>query len=151
MTGVYSIISEEQCLTFDPESSPVIFIRGRDDLNRYPPSTVCGQAYPHEPRLPSDIGHGQRNIITGNAGSDIRYARQPPLPPWTPPPETRLTGLEWQSLRTLDLSLLDGSPEEQRICQETCAAAVQNEGFLLIKNFGVGPEEVRSRFDRDMR
>jgi hypothetical protein len=64
---------------------------------------------------------------------------KPAIPSWVAPPETKLDDIAWQPLRTLDLALLDGTPEQQKECQETFAAAVKNEGFVLIKNFGVAP------------
>lgn len=68
---------------------------------------------------------------------------KPNVPAWVAPPETKLDNIEWQRLRTLDLSLLDGSEEDQARCVEEFSQAVQNEGFMLIKNFGVPPEQVR--------
>jgi hypothetical protein len=76
---------------------------------------------------------------------------KPAIPSWVAPPETKLDDIQWQPLRTLDLALLDGTPEHQKECQETFAAAVKNEGFVLIKNFGVAPAVVScgSRADCD--
>lgn len=76
---------------------------------------------------------------------------KPAIPSWVAPPETKLDDIQWQPLRTLDLALLDGTPEQQKECQETFAAAVKNEGFVLIKNFGVAPAVVScgSRADCD--
>ena len=66
---------------------------------------------------------------------------KPPIASWVAPPETKLD-VKWQPLRVLDLSLLDGTPEQQLECQKTCEGAMMHEGFLLIENFGVEPEDV---------
>ncbi|RSH95511.1 hypothetical protein EHS25_000603 [Saitozyma podzolica] len=72
---------------------------------------------------------------------------KPAIPSWVAPPETKLDDIQWQPLRTLDLALLDGTPEQQKECQETFAAAVKNEGFVLIKNFGVAPAVMQRMYD----
>ena len=66
---------------------------------------------------------------------------KPPVPHWTRPPLTKMD-LEWASLRTLDLSLLDGKPEQQEEAKQIFADSMENEGFLHIKNYGVPPDEV---------
>jgi hypothetical protein len=66
---------------------------------------------------------------------------KPTIPSWVAPPETKLD-LEWQSLRVLDLSLLDGTPEQQQECQDICQWALTNEGFLLLVGHGVAEEDV---------
>jgi hypothetical protein len=66
---------------------------------------------------------------------------KPTIPPWVAPPETKLD-LEWQPLRVLDLSLFDGTPEQQKECQDICQSALTKEGFLLLVGHGVADEDV---------
>jgi hypothetical protein len=61
---------------------------------------------------------------------------KPTIPSWVAPPETKL------ALRVLDLSLLDGTPEQQKECQDICQSALTNEGFLLLVGHGVAEEDV---------
>lgn len=75
----------------------------------------------------------------------LNSSGKPTIPEWVPPPETKLD-LEWQPLRVLDLSLLDGDLEQQKTCEETCKKALMNEGFLLISNYGVEPKDVEDDF-----
>ena len=71
----------------------------------------------------------------------LNVAGKPSIPKWIPPPATK-ENLEWASLRTLDLALLDGSLEDQAALVETCRAAIQEDGFLYLQNFGVSEEVV---------
>ena len=71
----------------------------------------------------------------------LNVAGKPSIPKWIPAPATK-ENLEWASLRTLDLALLDGSLEDQAALVETCRAAIQEDGFLYLQNFGVSEEVV---------
>ena len=71
----------------------------------------------------------------------LNSAGKPAIPKWVAPPETE-EDLEWQTLRSLDLSLMDGTPEQQKRCEEMCKDALTNEGFLLLEGHGVDEETV---------
>lgn len=72
-------------------------------------------------------------------------AGKPEIPPWDKPEPTK-ENLNWADLRTLDLSLLDGTPEEQAELVETTRLAIQVDGFLFVKNFGMTEEQLDRHF-----
>lgn len=68
-------------------------------------------------------------------------AGKPEIPPWDKPDPTK-EDLNWAELRTLDLSLLDGIPNQQAELVETTRLAIQKDGFLFVKNFGMTEEQL---------
>ncbi|KAL3294026.1 Clavaminate synthase-like protein [Colletotrichum asianum] len=72
-------------------------------------------------------------------------AGKPEIPPWDKPDPTK-EDLNWAELRTLDLSLLDGSPHQQAELVETTRLAIQKDGFLFVKNFGMTEEQLDRHF-----
>lgn len=70
---------------------------------------------------------------------------KPEIPPWDKPEPTK-ENLDWADLRTLDLSLLDGTPEEQAELVETTRLVIQVDGFLFVKNFGMTEEQLDRHF-----
>jgi hypothetical protein len=67
---------------------------------------------------------------------------KPPVPRWQPPKPTQMN-LDWVDLRTIELSLLD-SPDPKVVSKlvETTKAAIKEDGFLFLTNYGVSPEQV---------
>ncbi|KAJ3961409.1 hypothetical protein N0V92_001906 [Colletotrichum tropicale] len=72
-------------------------------------------------------------------------AGKPEIPPWDKPDPTK-EDLNWAELRTLDLSLLDGTPNQQAELVETTRLAIQKDGFLFVKNFGMTEEQLDRHF-----
>lgn len=72
-------------------------------------------------------------------------AGKPEIPKWDKPEPTK-EDLDWADLRTLDLSLLDGTPEQPAELVETTRLAVQLDGFLFVKNFGMTEEQLDRHF-----
>ena len=69
---------------------------------------------------------------------------KPDVPPWIPPQETKMD-LDWADLRTIELSLLDsGDPAIVAELVATTKAAIKQDGFLFLTNYGVSLEQVRS-------
>lgn len=70
---------------------------------------------------------------------------KPEVPKWVPPEPTK-TDLEWAELRTIELSLLD-SPDPAIVSKlvETTKAAIKEDGFLFLTNYGVSLEQVNLR------
>lgn len=67
---------------------------------------------------------------------------KPNVPEWTPPKETK-EKLEWADLRTIELSLLDDpDPEVVKTLVDTTKAAIKEDGFLFLTNYGVSLEQV---------
>lgn len=53
--------------------------------------------------------------------------------------------LDWADLRTIELSLLDSEdPAVVADLVATTKAAIKNDGFLFLKEYGVSLEQVRS-------
>ncbi|KAF4888550.1 UPF0676 protein [Colletotrichum fructicola] len=72
-------------------------------------------------------------------------AGKPEIAPWDKPHPTK-EDLNWAELRTLDLSLLDGTPNQQAELVETTRLAIQKDGFLFVKNFGMTEEQLDRHF-----
>ena len=69
-------------------------------------------------------------------------AEKPDVPQWVPPPAPT-EDLDYAKLRTLRLSLLDSQdPKEVQELVETCKAAIRDDGFLYLEDFGVSLEQV---------
>lgn len=69
---------------------------------------------------------------------------KPEVPPWIPPQPTKMN-LDWADLRTIELSLLDSEdPAVVADLVATTKAAIKNDGFLFLKEYGVSLEQVRS-------
>lgn len=71
---------------------------------------------------------------------------KPEIPAWIPPPETKMH-LEWAELRTIELSLLDS--EDPSIVAElvvTTKAAIKEDGFLFLTDYGVSLEQLHRQF-----
>ena len=67
---------------------------------------------------------------------------KPPVPRWAAPEPTQMN-LDWVDLRTIELSLLD-SPDSKVVSKlvETTKAAIKEDGFLFLTNYGVSLEQV---------
>lgn len=67
---------------------------------------------------------------------------KPEVPKWIPPPLTKMK-LEWAELRTIELSLLDSEdPAVVADLVATTKAAIKEDGFLFLTNYGVSLEHV---------
>lgn len=71
---------------------------------------------------------------------------KPFVPRWIPPPTTE-EKLDWASLHTIDLSLLDSTDEKviDDLVQLT-ARAIKEDGFLYLTNYGVSLEQLQRQF-----
>ncbi|KAF3805954.1 hypothetical protein GCG54_00013628 [Colletotrichum gloeosporioides] len=77
-------------------------------------------------------------------------AGKPEIPPWDKPDPTK-EHLDWAELRTLDLSLLDGDPNQQAELVETTRLSIQKDGFLFYIFFHGGiSEEEKEEFMWDL-
>jgi hypothetical protein len=67
---------------------------------------------------------------------------KPEVPKWVPPEPTKMD-LEWADLRTIELSLLD-SPDPEVVAKlvATTKAAIKEDGFLFLTDYGVSLEQV---------
>lgn len=70
---------------------------------------------------------------------------KPVIPEWDRPEPTS-EDLDWADLHTLDLSLLDGTPEQQAELVETTRRAIQEDGFLYVENFGMTESQLDRQF-----
>ncbi|EMC95879.1 hypothetical protein BAUCODRAFT_139931 [Baudoinia panamericana UAMH 10762] len=72
---------------------------------------------------------------------------KPIVPRWQRPPTTQ-ADLDWATLHTIDLSLLD-SPDEDvvRDLVELTKTAIREDGFLFLTNYGVSLEQLQRQFD----
>jgi hypothetical protein len=74
----------------------------------------------------------------------ISNTNKPEVPKWVPPEPTKMN-LEWADLRTIELSLLDSSdPEIAAKLVATTKAAIKEDGFLFLTDYGVSLEQVQS-------
>ena len=71
---------------------------------------------------------------------------KPFVPRWIPPPTTE-EKLDWASLHTIDLSLLDSTDEKviDDLVRLT-ARAIKEDGFLYLTNYGVSLEQLQRQF-----
>lgn len=69
------------------------------------------------------------------------------MPQWTPPEPTKLD-LDWASLHTIELSLLD-SPDSKVVedLVQITKTAIKEDGFLYLTNYGVSLEQLQRQFD----
>jgi len=72
---------------------------------------------------------------------------KPAVPRWQEPPPTK-EDLDWASLHTIDLSLLDCSdPKVVDDLVKLTATAIKNDGFLYLTNYGVSLDQLHRQFD----
>jgi hypothetical protein len=64
------------------------------------------------------------------------------IPKWTPPEPTKME-LDWADLRTIELSLLN-SPDPEVVAKlvATTKAAIKEDGFLFLTDYGVSLKQV---------
>ncbi|PBP20810.1 hypothetical protein BUE80_DR008431 [Diplocarpon rosae] len=73
-------------------------------------------------------------------------AGKPNVPTWVPPQPTQLP-LEWAELRTIELSLLDSQePDVVAALVATTKAAIKEDGFLFLTDYGVSLEQLHRQF-----
>jgi hypothetical protein len=67
---------------------------------------------------------------------------KPHVPKWTPPEPTKID-LDWADLRTIELSLLN-SPDPEAVARlvATTKAAIKEDGFLFLADYGVSLEQI---------
>ena len=67
---------------------------------------------------------------------------KPHIPKWTPPEPTKMD-LDWADLRTIELPLLN-SPDPEVVAKlvATTKAAIKEDGFLFLTDYGVSLEQV---------
>lgn len=72
---------------------------------------------------------------------------KPVVQKWIPPQPTK-ENLEWADLRTIELSLLD-SPDPDVVAKlvATTKAAIKEDGFLFLTDYGVSLEQLHRQFD----
>ena len=79
----------------------------------------------------------------------VSAAKRPEVPKWTPPKPTNMVAEEdWAKLRTIELALLD-SPDP-KVVDELIAntkAAIKEDGFLYLTNYGISLEQLHRQFD----
>ncbi|ORY28195.1 hypothetical protein BCR39DRAFT_599155 [Naematelia encephala] len=74
------------------------------------------------------------------------FETKPHVPPWVPPPATK-EPLDWAHLRTIELSLLDSpDPAVVQKLVETAKAAIKEDGFLYLTDYGVSLEQLHRQF-----
>lgn len=80
--------------------------------------------------------------MTAPFNPPISTVENPKVPVWIPPQPTQMS-LEWADLRTIELSLLD-SDDPAIISQlvNTTKAAIKEDGFLFLMDYGVSLEQV---------
>lgn len=72
---------------------------------------------------------------------------KPPVPKWHPPDPTT-EQLDWASLHTIDLSLLDSpDPKVVQDLVELTKTAIKDDGFLYLINYGVSLDQLHRQFD----
>ncbi|TVY68814.1 Gibberellin 20 oxidase [Lachnellula suecica] len=72
---------------------------------------------------------------------------RPDIPKWVPPKPTTMD-LDWADLRTIELSLLDSAdPKVIADLLTTTKAAIKEDGFLFLTNYGVSLEQLHRQFD----
>lgn len=72
---------------------------------------------------------------------------KPEVPKWVPPEPTKEVD-DWAKLRTIDLTLLDSpDPAVVQKLVETTKAAIKEDGFLYLTNYGVSLEDLHRQFD----
>lgn len=78
------------------------------------------------------------SFVTPNSNTN-----KPEVPKWVPPEPTKMN-IEWADLRTIELSLLD-SPDYQVVAKliATTKAAIKEDGFLFLTDYGVSLEQVK--------
>ena len=68
--------------------------------------------------------------------------RKPEVPKWIPPQLTK-SDLEWADIRTIELSLLDSrDPDTVATLVAKTKAAIKEDGFLFLTDYGVSIEQV---------
>lgn len=72
---------------------------------------------------------------------------KPAVPQWDPPEPTSMD-LDWASLHTIDLSLLD-SPDTKVVenLVQLTKTAIKEDGFLYLTNYGVSLDQLQRQFD----
>lgn len=72
---------------------------------------------------------------------------KPPVSKWIPPPPTQ-EDLDWATLHTIDLSLLD-SPDPTAVDDlvQLTKKAIHEDGFLYLVNYGVSLDQLQRQFD----
>lgn len=72
---------------------------------------------------------------------------KPEVPRWLPPPATK-ERLDWASLHTIELSLLD-SPDPAIVADlvKLTKTAILEDGFLYLTNYGVTLDQLHRQFD----
>ncbi|KAK5115224.1 hypothetical protein LTR85_009982 [Meristemomyces frigidus] len=72
---------------------------------------------------------------------------KPAVPQWIPPEPTKMD-LDWASLHTIELSLLD-SPDPQVVDDlvKLTKTAIKEDGFLYLTNYGVSLDQLQRQFD----
>ena len=72
---------------------------------------------------------------------------KPSVPQWNPP-EPTTEPLDWASLHTIDLSLLD-SPDHKIVDDliQLTKTAIKEDGFLYLTNYGVSLHQLHRQFD----
>lgn len=80
--------------------------------------------------------------MLANFSPPVASVEKPEVPKWIPPQTTK-EKLEWADLRTIELSLLD-SPDVEVVKKlvETTKAAIKEDGFLFLTDYGVSLEQV---------
>lgn len=76
---------------------------------------------------------------------------KPEVPKWVPPEPTKLVGDEdWAQLHTIELNLLDSpDPIVVENLVQTTKAAIKEDGFLYLTNYGVSLEQVCVTFAQE--
>ena len=71
---------------------------------------------------------------------------KPEVPKWIPPPPTK-EDLDWASLHTIDLSLLDSpDPEVVDDLVRLTKKSIREDGFLYLTNYGVSLDQIERQF-----
>lgn len=70
---------------------------------------------------------------------------KPEVPKWVPPPKPT-ENLDYAKLHTIDLALVDSEdPEVRAKLISTAKAAIRDDGFLYLVNYGVALDQVSHR------
>ncbi len=71
---------------------------------------------------------------------------KPAVPAWNPPEPTKMD-LDWASLHTIDLSLMDSDdPKVVQGLVELTKTAIKEDGFLYLTNYGISLEQLHRHF-----
>lgn len=71
---------------------------------------------------------------------------KPNVPAWVPPEPTK-EDLDWASLHTIDLSLLDSSdPNVVNDLVQLTKTAIKEDGFLYLINYGISLDQLHRQF-----